>query len=305
MTQTSSGDTHLVSVVLPTLNGSRFIRSSIESCLTQTYEEFELIVVDGGSTDGTRDIVQAISDPRVRLVSQPGNADRLPGALNVGFDNARGEYYTWTQDDDLYAHEAFAVLVAGLENHPEAGMVYAGQVFIDDDGEELRAANHFRPEDLVWTNPIGQCFMYRRTVAQAVGPYDARFVMAEDAHYWMRIQRRSEIVRLPGRYFYHRLHDQSLTGRDYGAYTALRVAAQARREVLGLCPRDFRRQVAAAYVEEGFAAYGRGEFDHVRRCLRRAALRQPRCLAKREVVLLWARSLARTARARVAEKSWS
>jgi glycosyltransferase involved in cell wall biosynthesis len=305
MTQASSHDPHLVSVVLPTLNGSRFIRSSIESCLTQTYENFELIVVDGGSTDGTREIVQEISDPRVRLVFQPGNAERLPGALNVGFDDARGEYYTWTQDDDLYAREAFAVLVAGLENHPEAGMVYAGEVFIDADGEELRAANHLPPEDLAWTNPIGQCFMYRRTIAQAVGPYDARFVMAEDAQYWMRIHRRSEIVRLPGRYFYHRLHEQSLTGRHYGAYVALRVAAQARRDVLGLCPRDFRRQVAAAYVEEGFAAYARGEFDHVRRCLWRAARRQPRCLATRAVVLLWARSLAQAARARVAEKSRS
>ena len=170
MTRASSHDTHLVSVVLPTLNGSRFIRSSIESCLTQTYEQFELIVVDGGSTDGTLEIVEEISDPRVKLVIQPGNAGRLPGALNVGFDNARGEYYTWTQDDDLYAHDALAVLVAGLENNPEAGMVYAGQVFIDDDGEELRRANHFRPADLTWTNPIGQCFMYRRTVALAVGP---------------------------------------------------------------------------------------------------------------------------------------
>ena len=129
--------------------------------------------------------------------------------------------------------------------------------------------------------------------------------MAEDAHYWMRIHRRAQIVRLPGRHYYHRLHERSLTGRDYGAYAALRVAAQARREVLGLCPRDFRRQVAAAYVEEAFAAYLKGEFVHVRRCLRQAALREPRRLAKPAVVLLWARSLGQAARARVAEKSWS
>jgi glycosyltransferase involved in cell wall biosynthesis len=295
MTRAGDGREPLVSVVLPTLNGRRFIRSAIESCLAQTYERFELIVVDGGSTDATPDLVRAIGDPRIRLVVQPDNADRLPGALNRGFAEARGEYYTWMQDDDLYAPEALAILVAGLEEHRSAGMVYGGMVFIDADGEELRPANHFPPEALAWTNPIGHCFMYRRAVARAVGPYDPRFVMAEDAHYWLRISRHAEIVRLPGRYFAHRLHEGSLTGRDYGAYVALRVAARARREVLGLSSREYRRQVAAAFVEEAFAAYERDELAHVRGSLVRAALRRPQSVARCAVALLCVRSLARTA----------
>ncbi len=285
----------LVSIVLPTRNGARFIGSSIESCLAQTHERFELIVVDGESTDGTADIVRAISDPRIRLVLHPGNADRLPGALNRGFEEARGEYYTWAQDDDLYAPEALAALVAGLEADPSAGMVYAGQDFIDANGEPIRASNDFAPEALTWTNPIGHCFMYRRAVAEAVGPYDPRFVMAEDLHYWLRIYRQSPIVSLPGCYYHHRLHDGSLTGRDYGAYVALRVAARARREVLGLGRREYRRQVAAAYVEEAFAAYDKGELGHVYLSLSRAGLRRPGSLGSRAVGRLWLRSLARMA----------
>jgi glycosyltransferase involved in cell wall biosynthesis len=300
MTQKSSPTRHLVSIVLPTLNGSRYIRASIESCLAQTYAELEVIVVDGGSTDGTPEIVESISDPRMRLIFQPGNADRLPGALNIGFDAARGQYYTWAQDDDLYAPEALTVLVDGLERNPRAGLVYAGQVFIDDDGEVIRESQHLLPEDLAWTNSVGHCFLYRRTVAETVGRYEPRFAMAEDAHYWMRIHRQSEIVRLPGRHYYHRLHERSLTGRDYGAYRALRVAAEARREVLGLEPPAFRRQVAAAYIEEAYAAHALHDFAHVHHSLSRAAVQRPRSVLRRPIVSLWVRSLAGAARGKTA-----
>ena len=291
MTGASEFPPPLVSIVLPTLNGARFIRASIESCLAQTFERFELIVVDGGSTDGTLEIVETIDDPRVRLIHQPGNAGRLPGALDRGFEEARGELFTWTQDDDLYAPEALAVLVAGLNARPDAGMVYAGQVFIDRNGEQIRAGRDLPPEALNWTNPIGHCFLYRRAVAEAVGGYDARFLMAEDSHYWMRIHRCAEIVRLPGRYFCHRLHDGNLTGRDYGAYAALRVSARARCEVLGLDRKSYRRQVANAWVEEAFAADGKRDRRHSLTCLARAAVLRPLSLIRPGIVSLVARSL--------------
>ena len=285
-----------VSIVLPTLNGRRYLESSIASCLDQTFTDFELLVVDGGSTDGTVDVVRSIGDGRIRIVRQHDNVDRLPGALNTGFAQARGDYFTWTQDDDLYGPDALRVMVEALAAEPEVGLVYAGQVFIDEAGNEIREGKRFPPEALSWTNPVGHCFMYRRSVAELVGGYDPRFLMAEDTHYWLRVFRRSIIVQLPGVHFSHRLHPGSLTGREYGAYQSLRVSARARLEVLGLDRRDYRRQVAEAHVEEAFAADQRGDGRHVVLCLLRAASVRTRSVVRPGVASIVARSLARVVR---------
>lgn len=289
----ASGAGPLVSIVLPTLDGERFIATSIASCLAQTYRHLELLVIDGGSTDDTLRIVESFDDPRIRLVRQPGNDDRLPGALNLGFESARGELFTWTQDDDLYAPEAIATLVEGLERHPEAGMAYGGTVLVDETGQVVRAASPEPPARLLQTNPIGHSFLYRRSVADAVGPYDPSFFMAEDVHYWMRVHRLFPIVRLDGDLCFHRLHPGSLTCRGYGAYETLRVAARARRAVLGLGRVEYRRQLAGAYVEEAFAAYQRRDLGHVWPSLAQAGLRDPRRLARVGVASIAARSLVR------------
>jgi glycosyltransferase involved in cell wall biosynthesis len=277
------------------LNGARYIASAIGSCLAQSYRDFELVVVDGGSSDGTADIVRSFADPRIVLLLDPGNTGRLPGALNLGFSRARGEFFTWFQDDDLYDPDALAALVRGLDANPSAGLVYAGQQFIDEHGSLIREGPIAPPEALAWTNPIGHCFLYRRTVADAVGLYDESFRMAEDVHYWLRVFTEVPVVRLDGCCYSHRLHPDNLSGRGYGAYQALRVAARARREVLGLSRREYRRQVAAAFVEEAYAADGRADYRRAGRALLKATLHDGRSIARWPTVALWIRSLLRVA----------
>src|SRR5438128_1966436 len=92
----------LVSVILPTHNGSKYLRQSIESCLSQTYLDIELIVVDDGSMDETSAILESLTDDRVRKIRHQTNRG-LSAALNTGCAEARGEYLTWTSDDNLYA----------------------------------------------------------------------------------------------------------------------------------------------------------------------------------------------------------
>ncbi len=281
----------LVSIVLPTLNGSRYIATSIESCLRQTYPHLEVIVVDGGSSDATLDVVQSFQDKRVRIVTQPANTGRLPGALNLGFASARGELLTWTQDDDYYASDALAVMVQALEMMPEVGLVYAGFWFIDEDGQVMRPAILGEPADLGQRNVVGHCFLYRRAVAEQVGEYAPAFYMAEDMHYWVRAYRVTIMRHLPGGYFYHRLHSASLTMRDYGRFAALRVAARARRQVLRIPWHRYHRQLADAYIQEAFAAHASADTARERRCVWLGILHNPTWLTNRGVLSLARRSL--------------
>lgn len=280
-----------VSIVLPTYNGGRYIAPSIESCLHQTYSNFELLIVDGGSTDTTLDVVAGYPDPRIRVVHQPANSGRLPGALNIGFAQATGEYLTWTQDDDLFTPDAIEVMVAELEARPGIALVYGAFWFIDGDGRVTGESQIHAPVDMYWTNAVGHPFMYRRSVASVIGDYDVAYVMAEDFHYWARIYARYEIQGIPRRLYYHRLHQGSLTVQDYGRYEALRVAARARREVLGIDRLEYRRQLGEADVEEAFCAYDRGDLPHTRQCLKRGLTRDPRWLTNAGVRSLALESL--------------
>src|SRR3989338_242445 len=90
-----------VSIVLPTYNGAKYIRQSIESCLDQTYKNIELIIVDDASTDETPKIVKSYADPRLVYIRHEKNM-KLPAAFNTGFSRASGDYLTWTSDDNFY-----------------------------------------------------------------------------------------------------------------------------------------------------------------------------------------------------------
>lgn len=92
-----------VSIVLPTFNGSKYIKQSVESVLSQTFTDFELIIVNDCSTDDTLSICNELKelDSRITIISNETNK-KLPASLNIGFRRAVGEYFTWTSDDNLF-----------------------------------------------------------------------------------------------------------------------------------------------------------------------------------------------------------
>jgi len=188
----------LVSVVLPTFNRAALLEGAIRNVLDQDYENLELIVVNDGSSDGTSELLEKLTrelgDPRLRVIEK-ANAG-LPRALNTGFDAARGDYWTWTSDDNAFRAGAITAMVRELELDPGAIMVFADFQVVAPDGKPGSIVNTGPVEELPRRNVIGACFMYRAAMAREVGGYDPRAELAEDYDYWVRLASKGRFTHL-------------------------------------------------------------------------------------------------------------
>lgn len=205
----------LVSIVLPTYTRAHMLRHAIRSVLAQTYENLELIVVDDQSTDQTPEVVRSFTDPRVRYLRNEQNL-KLPRGLNKGFALARGEYLTWTSDDNLYSPEAIEKMIAVVARG-EADFVFADYYDFgrhdEATGEPLNPRRVRLPDVLRLDerNSVGACFLYSRKVYETVGLYDPELFLVEDYDYFMRIQKAAFRIRhIPEALYYFSRHDDSL-----------------------------------------------------------------------------------------------
>lgn len=203
-----------VSIVLPTYNGTKYIRRSIDSCLRQTHQNVELLIVDDGSKQDMRQIVNEYNDARVRYFRHPTNLGVAAG-LNTGFHNSTGEYLTWTSDDNYYADNAIEEMVRFLQTYSGTDFVYADSFIIDEKNPEtgLRVQLNKAPDSLAVDNFIGACFLYTRKVYETLGGYDPKTFLAEDYDYWVRVSQQFCMRRLFKPLYYYRFHADSLTAR--------------------------------------------------------------------------------------------
>ncbi len=243
----------LVSIVMPTYNGARYIRESIDSCLNQTYSNFELIIVDDFSSDGTPQILCEYRDPRMRFIRHEANR-KLPAALNTGFAASNGEYLTWTSDDNRYAADAIEVLVHALEQNPGAGLVYAGVRLIDEFGDLIRIEPAEPPELLHKKCIVGACFLYRRTVYEQIGDYNEALYRIEDYEYWLRVAQRFELKALPEILYDYRRHPGSLTNEETFVQRAI-AYDKVQTIVFGPDPKRFRQYLGELYISKAFEEY--------------------------------------------------
>jgi glycosyltransferase involved in cell wall biosynthesis len=249
----------LVSIVLPSRNGSRFLAAAIESCRRQTYLGWELVLVDDGSTDDTPEIMASFAavDTRLRVVANEGKG-RLPAALNAGFALTRGEYLTWTSDDNLYLPGALAVMVDYLDRHPEVALVNCSQWVIDDRGEVVRFEEAGSFDRLHEANEIGGCFLFRREVYETVGSFADDMFLVEDYDYWFRVSKNFSVGRMPDAAPYlYRVHGDALSSRRW-LDVQLQISRVKHRH-LGL-PEARRDFMASEYWEIAAKAGRRGRW---------------------------------------------
>lgn len=273
----------MISVVLPTHNGARFLRQSLASCLQQTYSNIELVVVVDGSTDETMPILDQISDPRLTIIVNETNLG-LPESLNKGFAHSKGDYLTWTSDDNFYAPNALAVMAQYLDEHAEVGMVYCDYWKVDGDGNVLEICPTCEPAEILTTpiNRIGPCFAYRREVFDIVGKYDSAWSHVEDYDYWLRIARDFKLLPLHEPMYYYRHHGESLTA-TYSRYKIQRLALKLafRRGILSRSA--YLRWLGDSHVDEAFYLHGQNERQGFVQSLFVGVLQSPRHLRNRGV----------------------
>jgi glycosyltransferase involved in cell wall biosynthesis len=201
---------------MPVYNGEQFLRQAIESVLSQTYLAWELIVVDDGSTDGTRDILAAFG-PRIRTVHQEHRG--LSTARNVAIQMARGEYIAFLDSDDMWDPEFLQTLVPFAFQHPQAALVYCGSRLMDAEDRDLPQSSAARlvPNDMVYNTLLRENFLIastvlaRRSAILAAGAFDPMLKSAEDWDLWQRLAKRNIFAGIPKRLAHYRLHSASLS----------------------------------------------------------------------------------------------
>ena len=198
-----------VSIILPVYNGAKYIRQSMDSCLSQTFTDFELIIVDDCSTDGTAAIIHSYQDSRIRYVRNETN-QRLPRSLNIGFARASGNYLTWTSDDNFYMPEALEKMHQCLKAN-NGHFVYADILAVlGDDVEEAAYEPLGDSHELNKHNCIRACFLYSRKVHEKVGLYDQDMELIEDYDYWVRVAKHFQMLHIKEPLYYYRYHPRQL-----------------------------------------------------------------------------------------------
>jgi glycosyltransferase involved in cell wall biosynthesis len=284
----------LISIVLPTYNGARYLEESIESVCRQTFAAWELIVVDDASSDETPQIIAAYCarDPRICSVRHKTNR-RLPAALNTGFAAARGALLSWTSDDNHYQPTALEELARVLAEQSNVDFVFADYAIIDDAGRTVRQVRAQEPLELLAGEATIPCFLYRRAVYEQLGGYAEDLFLAEDYDFWLRVLLSSHcMTNLHKPLYEYRRHERSLTDKHRGQTFAAAEGALLRNLPQLMASRPALR--GQVYLFLASLAWWRGEWGRALGYTLRGARYAPGQLAAKGVAFV-GRRLRRTA----------
>jgi|JYMV01.1.fsa_nt_gi glycosyltransferase involved in cell wall biosynthesis len=192
-----------VTIITPSFNRVDLLPKTIESVISQSVEDFQYIIVDDGSTDGTWEYLQTLKDPRIILLSHPGRENRGQSAsINFGLSNAAGKYIVILDSDDLLAEDALENHIDILERDSSLGMVYGQGYVIDSEGKiqyPIFSCSHQElndPNALLLNFYIvspGLC-MFRREIVDRIGGLEEGFRAAQDHDFTLRVAEVSKIA---------------------------------------------------------------------------------------------------------------
>lgn len=198
-----SNSAPMISVVLPVYNGASYLRESIDCILVQSHSNFELLIIDDGSTDDSASIVSSFTDPRIRFYSQENKG--LAATLNRGIALAKGAYIARQDQDDISLPDRLSKQVAFMETHPDCGMAGTWASILEEQKPTKRLHRHDADNlslqfDLLFDNPfVHSSLMIRKTVFDEVGVYctNPDRQPPEDYEMWSRVARKFRVANIP------------------------------------------------------------------------------------------------------------
>jgi glycosyltransferase involved in cell wall biosynthesis len=236
-------------------NGEPYVREAVQSILTQTYTEFEFLVVDNGSTDDSLGIIRSFHDPRIRMIVLKRNIGR-PQALNLALGEARGDYVAVQDADDVSFPTRFEAQMSYLTEHPDVALLGTWCQVIDENG---KVSGEFLPptgtaelsESLASYDPFAHSsVMYRRDIAQEARGYPPDYHYSHDFYLWFRLSRCYSTANLPEKLVQLRVH-AAQEGRDPALKLARKWDLVRIHRLAVSCPnapRRFRTRARQALV---------------------------------------------------------
>lgn len=202
-----------ITIVTPSFNQAAFLERTIRSVLDQNYANLEYIIVDGGSTDGSVEVIRRYADRLAWWVSEPdrGQTD----AINKGLHRATGDWVAWQNSDDIYYPGAFHDLAAAAARHPEAGLIIGDMMLIDADDRPLRDIRYVKPtykallaEGMVLAN---QAAFWRRQAHTNIGLFTEDLHCSFDYDWFLRLTEHVEAVHVGHIWGALRIHGETKT----------------------------------------------------------------------------------------------
>ena len=246
-----------VSVVMSVYNGERYLRSAIDSILGQTFRDFEFLIVNDGSADGSREIIRSYSDPRIRLIDNDRNLG-LTRSLNVGLRRARAPLVARQDADDVSHPTRLERQLQFLNGNAEVALLGAQAEMIGDRGAHLsypELCKATEEESIRWQMTVDSAFvhtsvMFRRAdILEQFGGYDETFTNGQDADLWSRVAGKYSVRNLAEILVDNRVHAESISSRKRF------ITAEAIRRGESIYLRNLRRVLSPEIVPDEWVSH--------------------------------------------------
>jgi len=242
----------LVSIITPSYNQAPYLEQTIQSVLEQDYPRIEYIVVDGGSTDNSAEIIQKYADRLAYWISEKDSGQAE--AINKGFARANGEIVAWLNSDDYYMIHTVSFAVRCFEQNPDVVMVYGDMLAVDENGQIINVLKYkqLSLEDLLCFQILGQpSVFFRRSALEKTGLLEPTFHYMLDHHLWIRLAQQGGILHVPQVWSaarYHPLAKNRARAAEFGR-EAFRVLdwAKEQPELAESVSKVQRRALASAH----------------------------------------------------------